>query len=246
MPDKQEYRGIVYENYLNRPQSAEARGFVPHQIPDAYGDALFGDAFSGLGPDASILELGSGAGHFMEYLKRKGFQRVRGVDLCEPLVESARQSGLDVTHGNAIQHLAGLPDASLDAIVTIDMIEHLTKNEIISLFSHSVRTLRPGGVIIIQTVNGQGLFPGQIIYGDETHVTVLNPMSLAHLLMMVGFDEPEFRESTYFGPGKKAFFRKFAWKACKSVANFCRWVEAGKRQDLWSENMICYARRKRQ
>jgi 2-polyprenyl-3-methyl-5-hydroxy-6-metoxy-1,4-benzoquinol methylase len=233
----------VYANYLSRPQAKFLYGFSPHSLSSEFGNALYGEALDHVALDSPIVEIGAGGGHFLHYLKGKGYTRLTGVDLCEPLVEAARQTGLDMHLEHAGDFLARQPDASLGAIIAIDVIEHLTKTEIISLLAQAYRCLLPEGLMLIQTANGQGLFPGQVMFGDITHVTILNPGSLGHALVMAGFTEPVFRESVFFGTGKKAFLRRHAWQLMKRAANFCRWVEANKRQDIWSENMICWAQK---
>ena len=235
-----DYRHSVYDHYLERPQSAAGRGYTPNAIFPELGAALYGDALAKIDQGSIVFELGAGAGHFIQYLKSLGFTNVYGVDLCAPMVENARAQGLDVRLENGLDHLASVPDHSFGALVAIDIIEHLSKKELIDLFAHAFRVLKPGGVLIIKTVNGQGLFPGQIMYGDATHVTILNPGSLGQLLVMAGFGEPTFRESSFFGRGKKAWLRRVLWRLIKRLANLCRWADANKTQELWSENMICW------
>ncbi len=243
MTDQHEYRSVVYLNYHRRPEDANLLGFAPQPIPQDFGDALYGSSLADIGKDEPVFEAGAGHGNFIAYLKGKGFTCIQGADLASSLVDSARRDGHDVILGNALEILAAKPDGTLGAIVAIDVVEHLTKSELVSLLNQSMRCLRPGGTLLIQTVNGQGLFPGQIMYGDFSHVTILNPSSLGQLLSATGFCDPVFKESVYFGYGKKAFLRRHLWRAIKSAANLCRWAEAGKRQEIWSENMICTAKK---
>jgi 2-polyprenyl-3-methyl-5-hydroxy-6-metoxy-1,4-benzoquinol methylase len=241
--NKPDYRNTVYNHYLERPQSDTARGYTPHALPAELGEAWYGAALAGIAKDATVFEVGAGEGHFLAYVKSLGYTRVYGVDLCQPMVEHAQGHGHDVRLENAINHLAGVADETFGAIVAIDIVEHLTVQEIIDLLAHAHRVLQPGGVLIVKTVNGQGLFTGQVMYGDATHVTMLNPGSLGQLLAMAGFGEPMFRESSFFGRGKKSFVRRLLWSLIKRIANLCRWADTGKTQDIWSENMICWTRK---
>jgi len=238
-----DYRQIAYTNYLQRPQNADARGYTPNAMPPELGAALYGDALAAADRAAPAFEIGAGEGHFLVYLRDQGFTRAYGVDLSAPMVEHARQRQVDVRLENGIEHLAALPDNHLGLVVAIDIIEHLNKPEIIDLLRHTLRTLKPGGVLIVKTVNGQGLFKGQVMYGDVTHTTMLNPGSLGQLLAMTGFTEPVFRESTFFGRGKREWLRRKLWPVIKAITNLCRWVESGKTQTIWSENMICWTRK---
>ena len=55
--------------------------------------------------------------------------------------------------------------------------------------------LRPGGRLLVQTANGAGLFPAQVIYGDLTHMTIFTPQSLDQLLRASGFVDLAFYET---------------------------------------------------
>ena len=48
--------------------------------------------------------------------------------------------------------------------------------------------------MLVQTANGAGLFPAQVIYGDLTHMTIFTPHSLAQLLRASGFVDLAFTD----------------------------------------------------
>src|SRR5207245_8568112 len=76
--------------------------------------------------------------------------------------------------------------ASVDGLVAIDVLEHLTRNELVRLACEVHRTLRPGGRLLVQIPNGEALRPGPVWAGDLTHETLLSAGSLAQLLAPVG------------------------------------------------------------
>lgn len=236
-----DHRNIIYDHYLQKPASVADGGYAPSPISPAFGKALYGDALAGARKDALVLEIGAGEGHLISYIKSQGFSRVYGLELCAAMVDTAARKGLDIRLENALDHLQTLPDASLGMVIAIDVIEHLTKSEVIALLEQSFRCLEPGGVILLQTVNGQGLFPGQVMYGDATHCSIFNPISLGRLMGMAGFETISFRESTCFGPGLRETLRRILWSMIRRIANIARWAEARKKQDLWSENMVAWA-----
>ncbi len=237
MPD--DVRPYLYAHYVAK--SATASGCHPNALPDYLGDALYGRHLASVNRQSPVIEIGTGAGHFLAYLRRKGFARLSGVDLSEELVAQAQAQGLAVTQGDGIRYLADQPEASCGAVVAIDVVEHLTKPELLAFFKESLRALQPGGVLLLQTVNGQGLFPGQIAYGDLTHETILNPDSLGRTLTTIGFTNLSFHESGPIGLRAVDRLRRLAWRIIKRLLNFLRWIEARKQQDIWTENMICCA-----
>ena len=208
MKPPDDVRPYLYAHYVAK--SVSTSGYHPNRLPEFLGDALYGRHLTALDRRAPVIEIGAGAGHFLAYLRQKGFA-----------------------------HLTGQPNATCGAVVAIDVLEHLTKPELLAFFQESLRALQPGGILLVQTVNGQGLFPGQIAYGDLTHETILNPVSLSRTLTMIGFTNLTFHESGPLGCTKVDGLRRLAWRMIKRGLNFIRWVEARKRQDLWTENMIC-------
>ena len=103
-------------------------------------------------------------------------------------------------------------------------------------------SLRPNGLLLVQTVNGEGLFPRQIIYGDVTHMTILTPGSMGQLLRATGFQQIEFAECAPIARGPVGIIRSALWKIVRFGANALRMIEAGKRQAVWTENFITVAR----
>ena len=119
----------------------------------------------------------------------------------------------------------------------MDIIEHFKKEELFDLLTLIYQALRPGGLFIIQTPNGDGLLPNYVIYGDLTHFTILSPLSLKHILTFTGFTEIKVKE---LGP---AFFIHFplfiAWQLIRLFAMFIKFVEIGRIQKYWTESIIC-------
>lgn len=192
--------------------------------------------------DDSILELGCGAGYMMEFLRKRGFSKVQGIDISEEQVSLARKRGLDANVEDALLFLESKSE-SYDAIIALDFIEHFSRDELMRLLPLISRALKTNGMLILQTPNGQGLFPRQVIFGDLTHLTVFTPESLGHLLKLFNFDCVEFSE-TGPTPGKlTGKIRAGLWGLLKLMANIVRRIETGKSQQIWTENMICCCRK---
>ena len=195
-----------------------------------------------LRPDDAILDVGCGSGLLLAYLARKGFRCAEGVDVSEEQIELAKARSLRVRCGDVFGFLEGRAEA-FKAIIALDFVEHFTKEEALSLFALLFRTLKADGILLIQTPNGQGLFAGQVIYGDLTHCTIFTPESLSQVLRLAGFDQILFDETGPVPRSLTGALRLLLWNGIKRAASFIRLVEAGKRQNIWTENVICVCRK---
>jgi 2-polyprenyl-3-methyl-5-hydroxy-6-metoxy-1,4-benzoquinol methylase len=96
----------------------------------------------------SLLDVGSGSGHFLSLAQSAGWQ-VSGIDLDPKAVESARSKGLDVRLGD-IKSLNRESDC-FDAITISHVIEHVYKPQ--ELLNSCYRLLKSGGYFWIETPN---------------------------------------------------------------------------------------------
>lgn len=203
-------------------------------------DEHYGPWLAGAPRDGAILELGAGDGNMLAYLRSAGFRNLAGVDISEEQVEIAQRFGRPVRVQDVFEALSVQP-GTLTGIVAVDLLEHFTKAELGDLLRLAVAALRPGGFLLICTPNGQGIFSGQIIYGDLTHATIFTPGSLEQALRVAGFTRMWFREATFVRRGLRGRLRGLSWGAVRAAANVVRRVQAGKTQEIWSENLLCYA-----
>jgi 2-polyprenyl-3-methyl-5-hydroxy-6-metoxy-1,4-benzoquinol methylase len=192
---------------------------------------------------ASILEIGCGHGRMLRYLKANGFEEVIGIDVSKEQIDIAKTSGLRAEQADIFEYLHNHPVA-FDVIIAIDVVEHFTKSELLEMLPMVHAALKPSGVVLIQTVNGEGLFSGQIMHGDLTHMTILNESSLTQLLKYSGFLEPRFSEAAPIASGFVGSLRADLWTVLKWLLNGLRQIENGKTQRLWTENMIASARKR--
>ena len=61
-----------------------------------------------------------------------------------------------------METLGSLPYCSQDMVITFDVIEYFTKNELIPFTDEVYRVLRKGGKWIIHTPNGESMFAGRM------------------------------------------------------------------------------------
>jgi SAM-dependent methyltransferase len=188
---------------------------------------------------ATILEIGCGGGELLAFLARHGFSNARGVDISGEQVALARQRGVHADVGDAFDSLSQ-PDA-YDVLIAVDVLEHFTRDELMRLAPLLFGALKPGGRLLVQTANGAGLFPRQVIYGDLTHLTIFTPESLAQLLRPCGFAPLRCYETGPIPLRVRGRVNVLAWRAIRAAANVIRKIETGKRQSIWTETFLCVA-----
>jgi len=124
-----------------------------------------------------ILDLGCGRGEWLELAQEEGL-RARGVDHNRVFVKQCRDRGFEVIESDVIQHLRGLPDASLGAVTGFHIIEHLPFEALITLLDETVRVLKPGGIAIFETPNPENILVGSCnFHVDPSHISPI-PSSL--------------------------------------------------------------------
>ena len=104
--------------------------------------------------DKAVLDLGCAGGFMAEALATRG-AHVTGIDPSEGAINAARaharaqgqRIGYDVGVGEALPY----GDASFDAVVCVDVLEHVA--DLTRVLAEVVRTLRPGGVFLFDTIN---------------------------------------------------------------------------------------------
>ena len=241
MPD---IRSQLYERYVSTFKHGNA-SLTPAELAHYYRwcDARYFPILQDLPKTSSILELGCGHGRILSYLREKDFTNVKGIDISEEQIALARKDGLDAERIDVFEYLNRQSPSSLDGVIAIDLVEHFTKEELLQLFELLHTVIKPNGVLLLQTVNGEGLFPRQIIYGDLTHSTILSPGSMSQLLSTTRFHDMKYSECSPLASGLKGMVRAIAWKMIRAGANSIRLIESNKTQSIWTENFICSARR---
>jgi len=110
-------------------------------------------------PRVSVLDLGCGRGEWLELLRNEGYT-ARGVDWNRFLVEDCRARQLEVEQGDALEHLGGVPDASVAAVTAFRLAEQLPFRKLVRLLDEITRVLETGGVAILETPNPDNVLVG--------------------------------------------------------------------------------------
>ena len=133
------------------------------------------------------LDLGCGRGEWLQLLESEGFE-ARGVDLDDGMLQAAVENGLSVENKDAIAALVETEEKSLDVVSGFHIIEHLSFPTRLALIREAFRTLRPGGLLILETPNPENIHVGTwSFYLDPTHIAPIPPMLMPFLAEYAGF-----------------------------------------------------------
>ncbi len=132
-----------------------------------------------------VLDLGCGAGIFLELLRRAGIEG-EGVERSEAIADYARGMGLQIETGNA---LAWLQQAGqrYDGIYCSHFIEHLDFDQVQDLLQQITEKLRPGGVLVLAFPDPESI-RSQLLgfWRDPEHVRFYHPELIATLATALG------------------------------------------------------------
>ncbi|XDD49028.1 class I SAM-dependent methyltransferase [Leptospira sp. WS92.C1] len=124
-----------------------------------------------------FLDVGCSFGGFLNCAQEAGF-RVTGVEISPYSAEVAKARGFQVFQGEFID--ADLPENFFDVVTLVEVIEHLSEPALV--FKKFFRILKPGGLLLLQTANFEGLqaieagsayhyyLPGHFYYYSESNL----------------------------------------------------------------------------
>jgi 2-polyprenyl-3-methyl-5-hydroxy-6-metoxy-1,4-benzoquinol methylase len=135
-----------------------------------------------------ILDIGCGAGFFLNYARNAGWQTY-GVELT---IENARYAsehlGLNVK--NVSIEDSKFPDNFFDVVTMWDVIEHLNNPR--ETIAHLFNIIKDNGLLCVETPNTESIYRALlgkywIAFADSTHIRFFNKTNLKVLLEKSGF-----------------------------------------------------------
>lgn len=125
--------------------------------------------------DASVLDVGCGAGLLSEAMAQAG-AHVTAIDLAPNLLRVARLHGLETGikveyRETSVEGLAADQSASYDVITCMEMLEHVPDPA--AIIDACARLLKPGGQLFVSTLNRTSVAFALAIVGAEYVARVL-------------------------------------------------------------------------
>lgn len=237
------YRDVLYKKYVTTKKTfdenttaeahiASKKPFFVRVIKQCFPQAR----------DKRIIDFGCGDGALLYFAKKAGYQNASGYDASLEQIKIAKSLGLQAVYlKDALTAISELPNHSTDIVVSFDVIEHMTKEEVLVFAAEVHRILAPSGKWIIHTVNAESPFFGRIRYGDLTHENGFTQTAMQQLLSVSGFNEMRFYEDAPIAHGFKSAMRSFLWKCVRTIYRFCLAVETGDKNGIFSQNFLIVA-----
>jgi SAM-dependent methyltransferase len=189
----------------------------------------YGFHFKGFIPsdrNSRIVDVGCGTGTILRWLKQEGYTRLTGVDVSPEQVEAAKDGLDDIVLGEATGFLSTRAE-HFDQIIAIDLIEHLTKDELIEFLDACREALRAGGRLLVRTPNLTARGGTALRYGDFTHELGLTPGALNNLFRLTGFHEYRARECVPVPHGLVSASRFLLWHVVRLLPLAYDYIEVG-------------------
>lgn len=119
---------------------------------------------------ANILDLGCGRGEWLGLVEANGFDAL-GVDIDDGMIAACKKNKLKVIKSDSISYLKNLDSDSFSVISSFHMVEHISYDSLLVLLKESLRILKPGGLLIMETPNPDNIrVATNNFYVDPTHL----------------------------------------------------------------------------
>lgn len=136
----------------------------------------------------TVLDLGCGRGEALQVFAQHDLNP-RGIDSSGEMVARCRGKGLQAEEADLFAYLEALDEASLGAIVSFHVIEHLPAESLERLIRLAWRALEPKGVLILETPSPLSLvMSARNFWIDPTHQRPVHPASLEVSFRAAGFE----------------------------------------------------------
>lgn len=139
---------------------------------------------------AKILDIGSGMGQFLWFLKKKGYQNFQGVDISKECINFCQKKVTKkVKLIKNLQEFLRNNQNYFDLIVMNDILEHFKKEETLETLENVYKALKKDGSLFIKTANASNLTSFCLRNQDFTHEISFTESSLSQVLRIAGFSK---------------------------------------------------------
>ncbi|MGA8595347.1 MAG: methyltransferase domain-containing protein [Bryobacteraceae bacterium] len=133
-----------------------------------------------IAPDACVLELGAGYGHFINNIRCGRRIAIDQWDGMRQYLQPEIVAGI-----GSVTDLSSVEEDSLDFVFASNLFEHLTQREFSVILEQLLTRLKPGGTLNILQPNYRYAY--REYFDDYTHVTAYSHHTLMDFLAANGF-----------------------------------------------------------
>ena len=135
---------------------------------------------------ADILEIGFGSGNFLAWARDAG-ARVAGTEINPAALSAGRAEKIELLDAG-IERIADNHAGRFDTVVSFDVFEHFSHEEIQRRLKAVDTMLKNGGHLVLRFPNAQSPFGLAPQYGDPTHRSGLSRSAIEQLSQGTGLD----------------------------------------------------------
>jgi 2-polyprenyl-3-methyl-5-hydroxy-6-metoxy-1,4-benzoquinol methylase len=194
--------------------------------------------------DISIVDLACGHGPLIFCLKHLGYQNVKGVDISSEQVALARSLGIEEVECLNMHDFMRGEQQAFDVVFLMDILEHLSKEELLDSLDQVYLSLRNNGLAIIHVPNAEGIFGMRAQYGDLTHETGFTQQSIKQGLTACGFENIKSIEDRPVIRDVKSLIRYALWHLLTAGPRLLLAAEIGITKPILSQNMLVIAQKR--
>ena len=138
-------------------------------------------------PGSQAFDAGCGRGEWMELLEELGFSVV-GADLDAGMLAECEALKLNAINADAVSYISNITSESQMVVTAFHVIEHISFDQWRLFINESLRVLKPGGLMILETPNPENITVAtRNFYIDPTHLRPIPPLLLAYVAEQTGF-----------------------------------------------------------
>jgi 2-polyprenyl-3-methyl-5-hydroxy-6-metoxy-1,4-benzoquinol methylase len=190
-----------------------------------------------------VVDIGCGSGELVRLLQADGFD-AEGIDISPEQAALARAAGVPRVREGDFLAILGAQPGHYAAITAMDLLEHLTKPEILRTFDDVAAALAPGGVFVARVPNAISPLGGHILDGDFTHQTSFTARSIRQLAAAAGFGAVITRSSSPVAHGLVSAGRVIVWQVVSACYRVALAAETGMlRGHIVTQNLTFAARK---
>ena len=190
-----------------------------------------------------VLDIGCGQGQLVRLMLQDGYDAT-GIDVSPEQVALAQATGLDRIQQGDYRDLLDGRAGQFAAVTATDVLEHLTKAEVLDTFDRVANALIPGGVFVARVPNAASPFGGRIRYGDFTHESSHTGRSVCQVAAAAGFAAVTVQPCAPVAHGVLSAARVSAWKLVSACCKLALAAETGVlRGHIVTQNLTFAARK---
>lgn len=182
-------RKMIFDNYVSSHYMVKSK-YWPEYIARQY-LLFYKKNFGKYLPaekNARILEIGFGRGDFLRYLVKNNYTNFLGLEIGPEQYKIVKENITDkvILVEDTFVFLANNKD-QFDAIVFVDVLEHIEKDRIIEFLHLVFEALKKDGLAFCRVPNIANPFVILVRYKDFTHTVGFTTLSLESVFKVVNF-----------------------------------------------------------